>query len=170
MGVRRQWRARAHYRPKKGITVGVFQSRNPHCIFSLPQSFPVPWLPRLTSSDVEEQARMVVKTQCKGRGLTGLHVGATNVRRYFSKDVSVIELQLDHLQIQCGLSPGFWKDQPEIWDPRLCAWLESKQFHTKPDRTPVPLAMIPSGKNSFKLQPVRLNGAAKLMQAMPPEA
>ena len=66
---------------------------------------------------------MVVKTQCKGRGLTGLHVGATNVRRYFSKDVSVIELQLDHLQIQCGLSPGFWKDQPEIWDPRLCAWL-----------------------------------------------
>lgn len=113
---------------------------------------------------------MVVKTQCKGRGVTGLHVGATNVRRYFPKDISVIELQLDHLQIQCGLPPDFWQDQPEIYDPRLCAWLESKHFHTKQDRTPVPLAMIPAGKNSFKLQPVRLNGQAKLRQMQPPAA
>ncbi len=113
---------------------------------------------------------MVVKTQCKGRGLTGLHVGASNVRRYFPKSVAVIELQLDHLQIQCGLNPAFWNDTPEIWDPRLCAWLESKQFHTKPDRTPVPLAMIPAGKNSFKLQPVRLSGQARLRQVQPPMA
>ena len=88
---------------------------------------------------------MVVKTQSKGRGLTGLHVGATNVRRYFPRDISVIELQLDHLQIQCGLGPEFWQDEPEIHDPRLCAWLESKNFHNK-------------------LQPVRLNSEAKLRQ------
>jgi len=110
---------------------------------------------------------MVVKTQSKGRGMTGLHVGAVNVRRYFPKDVSVIELELDHLQIQCGLQPGFWQDQPEIFDPRLCAWLESKHFHTRPDRTPVPLVLIPSGKNSFKLQPVRLQGQANLKQVPP---
>ena len=107
---------------------------------------------------------MVVKTQSKGRGMTGLHVGAKNVRRYFPKEVSVIELELDHLQIQCGLPAGFWEGEPEIYDPRLCAWLESKTAHTKPDRTPVPLNMIPSGKNSFKLQTVRLNGQAKLTQ------
>jgi hypothetical protein len=105
---------------------------------------------------------MVVKTQSKGRGLTGLHVGTTNVRRYFPREVSVIELELDHLQIQCGLPPAFWQDEPEIYDPRLCAWLESKNFHTRPDRTPVPLVLIPSGKNSFKLQPVRLQGEAKI--------
>ncbi len=97
---------------------------------------------------------MVVKTQRKGRSVTGLHVGANNVKRYFPKDTSVIELQLDHLQIQCGLDPDFWRDQPEIHDPRLCAWLESKHLHAKPGRTPVPLAMIPAGKNSFRLQPV----------------
>jgi hypothetical protein len=112
---------------------------------------------------------MVVKTHSKGRGLTGLHVGVTNVRRYFSKDVSVIELELDHLQIQCGLQPGFWQDEPEIFDPRLCAWLESKNFHTRPDRTPVPLVLIPSGKNSFKLQPVKLHGEARIKQ-IPPAA
>jgi hypothetical protein len=113
---------------------------------------------------------MVVKTQSKGRGFTGLHVGASNVRRYFPKDISVIELQLDHLQILCGLGPAFWQDEPEIHDPRLCAWLESKNFHTRPDRTPVPLVMIPSGKNCFKLQPVRLTGEAKIRQLHPPAA
>lgn len=99
---------------------------------------------------------MVVKTQSRSRGVTGLHVGASNVRRYFPKDVSVIELQLDHLQIQCGLAPDFWQGEPEIFDPRLCAWLESKHLHNKQNRGPIPLAMIPSGKNSFRLQPVHM--------------
>ena len=52
---------------------------------------------------------MVVKAQSKGRGLSGLLVGTENVRRYFPKEVSSIELQLDHLRIQCGLAPDFWK-------------------------------------------------------------
>jgi|SRR5579863_4434335 hypothetical protein len=97
---------------------------------------------------------MVVKTRSIGHGLTGLHVGASNVRRYFPKDTSVIELQLDHLQIQCGLDPNFWQDQPEILDPRLGAWLESKRAKGKPNQSSILLAMIPSGKNAFRLQPV----------------
>jgi hypothetical protein len=97
---------------------------------------------------------MVVKTQSKGLGVTGLHVGASNVRRYFPKHISSIELQLDHLQIQCGLKPNFWQGEPEIFDPRLCAWLEIRHMHAKPDRSPIPLAMIPEGKNSYRLQPV----------------
>jgi hypothetical protein len=100
---------------------------------------------------------MMVKTQSKGRGLTGLHVGAANVKRYFPKHISVIELQIDHLQIQCDLTPDFWLEQPDIFDPRLCAWLEAKNFHRRPNRLPVPLALIPSGDNTFKLQPVSVN-------------
>jgi hypothetical protein len=111
---------------------------------------------------------MVVKTQSKGRGVTGLHVGANNVRRYFPKHISSIELQLDHLQIECGLKPDFWQGEPEIFDPRLCAWLESRHLHTKPDRGPIPLAMIPEGKNCFRLQPVR--GNAQVRAKMPPAA
>jgi hypothetical protein len=97
---------------------------------------------------------MVVKTQSKGRGVTGLNVGISNVQRYFSRGVSFVELQLDHLQIQCDLSPDFWQDQPEIFDPRLCAWLESKHLNANPGRGPIPLAMIPSGENSFRLRVV----------------
>lgn len=102
---------------------------------------------------------MVVKTQCKGHEVTGLRVGAYNARRYFPKNVSAIELQLDHLRIECGLSPEFWHGQPEIHDRRLCAWLEQKQFHGKASRTPIPLDMIPSGDNSFRLGPVSLRSS-----------
>jgi hypothetical protein len=65
---------------------------------------------------------------------------------------------LDHLEIQCILGPGFWQGQPEISDRRLGAWLEAKNFHERPSRTPVPLAMIPTGKNCFKLRAIGLNG------------
>jgi hypothetical protein len=97
---------------------------------------------------------MVVKAQSKGRGLSGLVVGTDNVRRYFPKSVSTIELELDHLRIQCGLRPDFWQGQPEIYDPRLCAWLETKHMHASRDRHPVTLAMVPAGENAFRLQTV----------------
>jgi hypothetical protein len=103
---------------------------------------------------------MVVKTQSRGHGLTGLNVGNQNVRRYFPKGTQNIELQLGHLRIQCGLKPDFWQGQPEIYDPRLCAWLESKNLHGTAARTPVPLAMIPAGENAFQLQPMKLISAA----------
>ncbi len=99
---------------------------------------------------------MVVRTQSKGRGVTGLRVGTNNVRRYFPKGTENIELQLGHLTIQCGLKPDFWNGHPETYDPRLCAWLESKHLHGHHDRASIPLAMIPAGKNSFELQSVSL--------------
>ncbi len=118
--------------------------------------------------DADRKASMVVRTQSKGRELIGLEVGANNVRRYFPKDTAEIELELDHLQIQCGLGPDFWRDQPEIHDPRLCAWLKAKHLEGKPGETPTPLAMIPSGKNSFRLQPICRNGRSKTKPAPPP--
>jgi hypothetical protein len=98
---------------------------------------------------------MVVKAQSMGRRVTGLIIGADNVRRYFPKNILVIELYLDYLQIQCGLESHFWQDQPEIRDPRLCVWLEFKYPTRKPNQTaPVLLTMIPAGKNSFRVQPM----------------
>ena len=104
---------------------------------------------------------MVVKSQSNGHRITGLYVGVNNVRRYFRRNIEAIDLQLDHLQIQCGLTPHFWKGRPEIHDPRLCDWLESKQFQGKGCRTAMPLAMTPSGENSFILGPAGPNGHAR---------
>ncbi len=111
---------------------------------------------------------MVVKTHCKGRELTGVEVGTGNVRRYFPRGVNVIELHLDHLLIQLGLKPDFWQGQTQICDPRLRAWLESKNFHGHPGDAPVPLALIPSGKNCFRLQPVGAHARLRIKPALNP--
>jgi hypothetical protein len=95
---------------------------------------------------------MVVKTECKGRVYTGVSVCGNDVRRYFSQQTENIDLELDHLLIQCGLGPGFWNGHSEISDPRLCAWLESKNFNWRPGEQPVSLVLIPSGKNAFRLK------------------
>ncbi|MGH9345236.1 MAG: hypothetical protein ACRD19_15935 [Terriglobia bacterium] len=107
---------------------------------------------------------MVVKTQNKGRSITGLTVGATNVRRYFPRQVATVELQLDHLQIECGLKPDFWQGEPAIHDRRLCAWLESKSALGLQGQTAVPLAMIPAGKNSYRLQPLSVRERPRVRQ------
>ena len=111
---------------------------------------------------------MVVRTQSKGLTVTGLHVGTYNVRRYFPRPISVIELHLDHLLIQCDLSPDFWHGRPEIRDPRLCAWLEAKNFRGNSNRTPLPMAMIPTGDNSFRLQTISMTARSRLRHPIQP--
>jgi hypothetical protein len=111
---------------------------------------------------------MVVKTHCEGRELTGVEVGTGNVRRYFPRGANVIELHLDHLLIQLGLKPDFWQGQTQICDPRLRAWLESKNFHGRPGEAPIPLALIPSGKNCFRLQPVGAQARLRIKPILNP--
>jgi hypothetical protein len=101
---------------------------------------------------------MVVKTQLRGGEVSGLHIGARNVRRYFPKETRVIELELDGLQIQCGLTPEFWNGRPEIHDPRLCEWLDFKVIHRMGERKQVKLAMTPEGKSVFRLRSEVLRG------------
>lgn len=105
---------------------------------------------------------MVVKAQSKGRSVIGLNVGVDNVRRYFPKTLVTIELQLDHLQIECGLPSDFWRNAGKICDRRLCAWLESKYFSKQPLRqTPIFLDLIPLGENLFRLQALPAHGNSR---------
>jgi hypothetical protein len=101
---------------------------------------------------------MVVKTQFNGSAVTGLYVGVRNVRRYFPKATRVIELQLDHLRIRCGLSPEFWNGEPQIHDPWLCEWLDYKVGHHMGARKEVRLAMTPAGTNIYRLKSSRVKG------------
>ena len=137
-------------------------------------------VPRLSSElpspDIQSRSLMVVKTQSKGHGVTGLHVGTDNVRRYFPKGTQNIELQLGHLRIECGLKPDFWQGQPEIYDPRLCAWLESKNLHGTANRdrslAMIPRAKIPSSCSLCPLAPrAQVQNATRLRRvehALPP--
>jgi len=98
---------------------------------------------------------MVVQTQDRHTGhagVVGLHIGAGNVERYFPREVEMIELELDHLRIVCPLEPSFWLDRPEIHDHRLSSWLESKRNSGKLGLHAAPVALIPCGAYSFRLQ------------------
>jgi len=104
---------------------------------------------------------MLVKSQCSGNRVTGLVVGETNVRRYFPRKVKAINLTLDHLLIECGLASHFWDGEPEIHDPRLCLWLESKQFKDSNCRVSMPLYMVPTGEGTFSLGLADLHSKSK---------
>jgi hypothetical protein len=93
---------------------------------------------------------MVVKLLWIGHRVTGLYDGVKNVRRYFPRDTEAIDLELDHLRIQCELKPCFWMRRPEIHDSRLCEWLKLKHLQGKGFRS---MTMIPSGERSFILLP-----------------
>ncbi len=95
---------------------------------------------------------MLVKTQRDGSEHTGLHIGAVNAQRYFRKGTQAIDLILDHLEIQCRLSPDFWQGRPEIHDPRLSEWLEFKAGRGGAARAEMELIMVRSGIDSFVLK------------------
>lgn len=55
---------------------------------------------------------MVVRTECKGRKVTGIYIGARNARRNFREETAAIEFELGHLRIGCELSPVLGATSP----------------------------------------------------------
>jgi hypothetical protein len=118
---------------------------------------------------------MVVTTQDRHPGQTlgqtgamGLLVGESNVREYFPRGTQMIELELDHLRIACSLEESFWEGRPEIHDLRLSSWLESKRSSGKLKSHDAPVAMIPCGEFSFRLQMVTKDEADYSLAAPQP--
>jgi hypothetical protein len=97
---------------------------------------------------------MRVRAESKGRGLFELQVGQENARRHFPEGMSAIELEFDHLRIECALTSEFGRGEANIFDLRIGAWLENKRVHSSPSRTSLTLAMVPSGDNAFRLEPL----------------
>jgi hypothetical protein len=95
---------------------------------------------------------MIVRTRCNRRGASSLLVSAEDVKRYFPKSWTTVELQLGGLRIDCALSPEFWTGRPEISDRRLREWLQFKIPHSGNGDTPSVLEMTPAGRNCFSVQ------------------
>jgi hypothetical protein len=103
---------------------------------------------------------MVVRTECKGLKVTGIYIGARNVRGNFPRHLGAIEFELGHLRIDCQLSPGFWQDQPRICDSRLCQWLEFELYRERKYIAPLPLVLVQSGRSTYKVRPLILPAAS----------
>jgi len=111
---------------------------------------------------------MVVTLLYRGLRISGLHIGQQNAQRFFPAGTSSIEIHLDHLSILCNLSPRFWQDHPELQDPRLCVWLESKFPYRAPVNTVPHLELSPSGPGSFRLNSLPMTPAPVRAQSFPP--
>lgn len=98
----------------------------------------------------------MVRTECTRRKVTGIYIGSSNVRRNFPKRTAAIEFELGHLRIGCKLEEEFWRDQPCIRDARLCEWLEFKLYRERKYMTPLPLVLVQSGRNAYKVRQVNL--------------
>ena len=97
-------------------------------------------------------------------GAVGLHVELPDVEEHFPRHVSHIELELDHLLISCSLDASFWEGKPVIHDGRLSSWLEAKRMSGKLAAKAAPVALIPSGSGSYRVQ---LIVAEALPEALP---
>ena len=111
---------------------------------------------------------MIVRTQGTNDRIAALHVGIGNVLRFFSREFSIVELELDHLRIQCELNPEFWAAKPEICDRRLCAWLEAKRHGSA--GTSILLNMQAKGNNVFKLKRAPMVGKRRAVTIAAPRS
>ena len=94
---------------------------------------------------------MIVQMQKRDSGVTELKIGARNALRFIPRNLSRVELHLDHLQIECDLKPGSWKNELLISDPRLSAWLEQKhRFRGQAGGVSV-FEMTPVEERAFRL-------------------
>ena len=69
---------------------------------------------------------MLVRLQNDGHSITGIRIRTSDARRHFPTSVKAVDLKLDHLRIRCDLQDSFWFNRPQISDPRLRLWLETK--------------------------------------------
>ena len=96
---------------------------------------------------------MVVTAQCRNAVSPVLCIGRENVRRYFPERVDAIELLVGGLHIRCPLADSFWRDRPELHDPRLQDWINFSVYHKSVCKGPVQLELVPLGQNAFQLRP-----------------
>ena len=54
--------------------------------------------------------------------------------------------------IRCRLQPSFWRDEPNISDPRLNLWLATKEADDKLHREDPHISLVPLQGESFRLE------------------
>ena len=123
---------------------------------SLPQSGSLPPLfPRLTSLTLKSRRNGSENTKQRP-DVTGLHVGASNVRRYFPRNARLSSCIWIISRYSVGSGLTFRRTSPRFSTRDLCM-VGVQDYHTRADHAPIPLAMIPAGKNSFRIRPVSFN-------------
>jgi hypothetical protein len=97
---------------------------------------------------------MVVTMQSEGHAIVGIRIGMAEARRFFGRGLHSIDLELDHLRINCDVRANSRLHRAEISDPRLTAWLEEKFYWRKLPSIPLSVELVKKGESySLQLRP-----------------
>jgi hypothetical protein len=91
-------------------------------------------------------------------GTYGIHVGKENAQKWFSKEWTSIEVDVDNRFYSFSLSPTFWTTCPEFRGGPIPHWLEMQGLLSWPKRNPPQFELIPLEENKFRLiKPARIS-------------
>jgi hypothetical protein len=91
-----------------------------------------------------------------GRGTYGIRVGFPNRDEFFREYWTDIEVEIEGVVHQFGLSDGFWHHCPEFRDkgtPVIREWLRRNRTLEWPKGKPPQVQLTPLDANRFRLAP-----------------
>jgi len=84
-------------------------------------------------------------------GTYGIRVGRENAQKWFSKEWTSIDVEIDGRMYTFALSPTFWTTCPEFRGGPIPHWLEKHGQLSWPKRNPPQFELISLGNNKFRL-------------------
>ena len=100
---------------------------------------------------------IIVKTWSNGKANEktgsgyGLRIGKNNRDKYFSDNVKYF-LIINNKKIKMNITPGFYKECPEIRDKEIGMFLVNNNLHKWKKRSTHPLNMIKVDDETFELK------------------
>lgn len=84
-------------------------------------------------------------------GTYGIRVGRANAYRYFNKEWSDIEVEIDGMYFSFALSSTFWSTCPEFRGKAITDWLHKNEMASWPKGQPHQFNLTPLNDNKFRL-------------------
>ena len=84
-------------------------------------------------------------------GSYGVRVGVANATQFFKSGWRTVEIEMDRKVHVFELSPGCWRDCPEIRGAEIGDWLKRHGLAPWPAFRPPDLLLEPLGDNRFRL-------------------
>lgn len=89
-------------------------------------------------------------TAWKG-GTYGVRVGSRNAERYFAREWTFVDVELDGKYYRVSLSDSFWRKCPELRAAAFGDWLQRHGLRSWEKGKPPRLELIPVEGNRFRL-------------------
>jgi hypothetical protein len=81
----------------------------------------------------------------------GIRIGKPNRDRYFDRSWPSVKVEIDNVSFEFSLSPGFWRNCPEIRGKPIAEWFRERGLVPWHKGRPPAFELIPLSENCFRL-------------------